>query len=202
MVRETGDSRKGNSRSLRARSQSSDRRWWNRTRLIWVGVLGVGMAIAGAGLFAAALLGGTAKGTTFAEMAPDITLATTDGEFVLSQQRGRVLLLYSSFPGRPTCWLEAPALGMIQSEYGDQDVTVVAVNIEPHSPLEKWVAFWKSARAGDVLWAQDTNGSTVKDYRLVALGTEVIIDRQGSVAFRSNGPAGYKKLRSEVEKVL
>lgn len=31
--------------------------------------------------------------------APDITLATAEGEFRLSQQRGKVLLLYFSFPG-------------------------------------------------------------------------------------------------------
>ena len=79
---------------------------------------------------------------------------------------------------------------------------VVAVNIEPRSPLEEWVSFWKSTGAGDVLWGQDTNGSTVKDYRLLALGTEIIVDRQGQVAFRSDGAVGYKRLRSEVEKLL
>ncbi len=34
-----------------------------------------------------------------AEPAPDITLNTANGEFRLSQQRGKVLLLYFSFPG-------------------------------------------------------------------------------------------------------
>ncbi len=79
---------------------------------------------------------------------------------------------------------------------------MVAVNIEPRSPLEQWVSFWKSTGAGDVLWGQDTDGSTVKDYRLLALGTEIIVDRQGSVVFRSDGSVGYEKLRSEVEKHL
>ena len=53
----------------------------------------------------------------------------------------------------------------------------------------------------DVLWAQDKNGATVKDYQLLSLGTEVIIDRQGSVSFRRDGPAGYDKLKSEIEKL-
>ncbi len=79
---------------------------------------------------------------------------------------------------------------------------MVAVNIEPRSPLEQWVSFWKSTGAGDVLWGQDTNRTTAKDYQLLALGTEVIVDRQGSVVFRSDGSVGYKKLRSEVEKLL
>ena len=81
-------------------------------------------------------------------------------------------------------------------------MTVVAVNIEPRSPLEQWVSFWKSTGAGDVLWGQDTSGSTVKDFRLLALGTEIIVDRKGSVIFRSDSSVGYEKLRSEIEKIL
>ncbi len=33
------------------------------------------------------------------ESAPDITVATTNGEFTLSQHRGKVVALYFSFPG-------------------------------------------------------------------------------------------------------
>ena len=79
---------------------------------------------------------------------------------------------------------------------------MVAVNIEPRYSLNDWAAFWKSTGAGDVLWAQDTNGTTVQDYRLVALGTEVIVDGDGRVAFRSDGAAGYDRLRSAVEQAL
>ncbi len=78
----------------------------------------------------------------------------------------------------------------------------MAVNIEPFYSLEQWESFWKGTGAGDVLWAQDTDFSTIESYQLVALGTEVLVDRQGLVAFRSDGPAGTKKLRAEIEKVL
>ncbi len=81
-------------------------------------------------------------------------------------------------------------------------MTVVAVNIDPRYPLERWTDFWKSTGAGDVLLAQDTNSTTVTDYRLLALGTEVIVGRDGLVAFRSDGPAGYQRLRSAVEQAL
>ena len=79
---------------------------------------------------------------------------------------------------------------------------MVAVNIQPSYSLEEWESFWKGTGAGDVLWAQDTLSSTIKKYELVALGTEILVDRQGQVAFRRDGPAGYRKLQSEVEKVL
>ena len=56
--------------------------------------------------------------------------------------------------------------------------------------------------AFDMLWAQDTGPITPEKYQLVALGTEVLVDRQGLVAFRRDGAAGYEKLKSEIEKVL
>ncbi len=79
---------------------------------------------------------------------------------------------------------------------------VVAINIEPNYPLAEWQRFWKSTGAGDVVWAQDRSRTTVKTYRIFALGTEVIVDRQGGLAFRSDGSAGYGKLRREIEKLL
>ena len=79
---------------------------------------------------------------------------------------------------------------------------MVAVNIQPSYSLEEWKGFWESTGAEDVLWAQDLASSTVAKYQLIALGTEVLVDRQGLVAFRRNGPAGYGKLQSEIEKVL
>ena len=48
------------------------------------------------GLFVTDLLGGSRAA---AEPAPDVTLNTANGEFRLSQQKGKVLLLYFSFPG-------------------------------------------------------------------------------------------------------
>ena len=81
-------------------------------------------------------------------------------------------------------------------------MNVVAINFDPRYSLDAWQRFWKTTGAGDVILAQDTDGTTAQDYRLVALGTEVIVDRDGLVAFRSDGPAGYQRLRSAVEQAL
>ena len=79
---------------------------------------------------------------------------------------------------------------------------MVAINFDPRYSLDSWELFWKTTGAGDVILAQDTDGSTAQDYQLVALGTEVIVDRDGLVAFRSDGPAGYERLRSAVDQAL
>ncbi len=64
------------------------------------------------------------------------------------------------------------------------------------------MGFWKSIGAGDVVWAQDSQRVTAREYELQALGTEVIVDRKGRITFRSDGPAGFKRLEAEIEKVL
>lgn len=79
---------------------------------------------------------------------------------------------------------------------------MVAVNILPAYTLEEWRAFWKRTGAGDVLWAQDAESQASKAYQLLYLGTEVVVDRQGRVAFRSDGPARYEALRAALEKTL
>jgi hypothetical protein len=48
------------------------------------------------GLFATDMGG---IGQLAAEPAPDVTVSTANGEFRLSHQRGKVLVLYFSFPG-------------------------------------------------------------------------------------------------------
>ena len=81
-------------------------------------------------------------------------------------------------------------------------MNVVAINFDPRYSLDTWQRFWKTTGAGDVILAQDTSSTTVTDYRLVVLGTEVVVDRDGLVAFRSDGPAGYERLRSAVDQAL
>lgn len=65
---------------------------------------------------------------------------------------------------------------------------MVAINFDPLYSLNQWIAFWKQTGAGDVLWAQDTQRVTPRMFDLVALGTEIIVARQGMVTFRSDGP--------------
>ncbi len=67
-----------------------------RKRFFWAGSLVLIAAIVAYGFFATDLLGGSRAA---GEPAPDVTLNTVDGEFRLSQHRGKVLLLYFSFPG-------------------------------------------------------------------------------------------------------
>ena len=68
----------------------------------------------------------------------------------------------------------------------------MAVNIERRLPLERWISFWKDTGAGEVLWGQDFEGTTIRDYELLALGTEIIVDREGWWRFAVTGPRATK----------
>ena len=88
--------------SARAKRQQATRRRSSsiRRRFIWVGVLGLVLVIVVSGLFAAtSRLGSSEGGSASAEPAADITLATEAGDYQLSDLRGKVVLLYFSFPG-------------------------------------------------------------------------------------------------------
>ncbi|MFQ5851900.1 MAG: hypothetical protein ACE5JU_15120 [Candidatus Binatia bacterium] len=70
--------------------------WTRKKRFFRDASLVLIMGIMAYSLFASDLHGGSGPA---GEPAPDVTLNTVDGEFRLSQQRGKVLLLYFSFPG-------------------------------------------------------------------------------------------------------
>ena len=66
-----------------------------RRRLFWTGTLVLILGLFAYGILATDLLVGAGSG----EPAPDVTLKTASGDLRLSEQRGKVVVLYFSFPG-------------------------------------------------------------------------------------------------------
>ena len=101
--------RNRSNRQSKARERSSRSRpigprhliahWFRGSRLAWAGVLVFVLAVVGISAVAAGLLGDSGKGTALAEAAPDITLATEAGDYQLSKQQGKVVVLYFSQSG-------------------------------------------------------------------------------------------------------
>ncbi len=67
------------------------------SRFLWMGGLVFVLAVVVSVVLASGLLQGS--GQAKGDLAPDITLATTEGDFRISEQRGSVVVLYYSFPG-------------------------------------------------------------------------------------------------------
>ena len=79
-----------------AESQQTGGSGVRRRYSFWAGGVLFIAGIMAYGLFITDLLGGSRAA---GEPAPDVAVNTAMGEFRLSQQRGKVLLLYFSFPG-------------------------------------------------------------------------------------------------------
>ena len=91
---------------------------------------------------------------------------------------------------------------MVQREFGNQGVEVVAINQAAQFSLDDWETFWRSTGALSVIWAQDTNLMATRTYGVTALGTTIIIDRDGQIVYRDHKATSQETLQSEIEKVL
>ena len=102
-----------------------------------------------------------------------------------------------------------PVLARLQSEYRDRGFRVLAVNMDSGNyTTEEWFNFVNRyvpdglSGFAESSAVQDVNKQAARQYQLTTLGTEVLVDRQGQVALRSEGPMSYGKLSSEVERLL
>ena len=79
----------------------------------------------------------------------------------------------------------------------------MAINIgAQYYSLSDWQQFWNAVGGGKVLWAQDKGGAATSAFQVVALGTTIIVDRQGRVTYRDAGATSYQKLKEELGHVL
>jgi hypothetical protein len=90
MSRKTGGLSRGSQQHRRASGPGA-------SRYLWIGGVIVILAFVVSVVLAGGLLKGSGKAK--GDIAPDITLATTEGDYRISEQRGSVVVLYYSFPG-------------------------------------------------------------------------------------------------------
>ena len=128
--------------------------------------------------------------------APDFTLKSSSGKNLkLSEHRGEVVLLnfWASWCG--PCRKEMPYLEQIQEKYADYGFTVMGVNVEEDSSKAK-----KMLKDIPVSFPilYDTTNSVSKAYKVSAMPTTVIIDRDGNMrylhkGYKSGDEATYKQ---------
>lgn len=150
---------------------------------------------------------GSKTATASWPLAPDFSLPLKDGStFNLSEQKGNVVVLYFAFPGCPGCGYMAPPLSRIHKELGPQGVKVVAIDIFGGT-FDEWEKFWRDVGGGEVIWIIDSfgrpSGSVSKAYELTSVGTIIIIDRKGRIAYRHGlmEPSKdlFEKLKAQIE---
>ncbi len=111
--------------------------------------------------------------------APDFELKTTEGEsFVLSNLRGRVVVLdfWASWCG--PCMQTMPEVDRIVAELNSDQVSLVAVNLQ--ETKERALAAMKRLQLSPTV-ALDIDGEVAQKYEANAIPQTVIIDREGKV---------------------
>lgn len=135
--------------------------------------------------------------------APDFAITTTDGEeFRLSAHRDQVVVLDFLAPGCPSCAAEVPTLGEVWTAFRDQGAVVALIDIGGVS-AEEVISYYRGQLGGaDHLYAVDEGFRVATLYKVLALGTTVIVDRAGIISYRDAGVTSPAVLEREVREAL
>ncbi|HEY0921249.1 TlpA disulfide reductase family protein [Rheinheimera pacifica] len=140
--------------------------------------------------------------TVQTKTAPDFTLKALDGNNLrLAEQRGDIMLInfWASWCG--PCIQEMPALDKLAQKYQMLGVQVWGVNVENDSSAAK-AYLSKVQVAFPILF--DVDNSVSKDYRVEAMPTTVILDKDGKVrsVHRGYKPGYEKKYEDDIKGLL
>jgi peroxiredoxin len=147
-------------------------------------------------LFTSLLLFGAANAANIQGKAPNFTLKSNTGKNIkLSELRGQVVLLnfWASWCG--PCRQEMPLLEKLQQRYSALGFTVLGVNVEEDSSKAK--SLLKDIPVSfPILF--DTQNTVSKQYKVSAMPSTVMIDRNGNMRYLHKGykpgdEAQYKK---------
>lgn len=143
---------------------------------------------------------GTRATAKIGEPAPDFTLATPEGQNVtLSQFQGQVVLINFWATWCPPCRLEMPFLEAAYERYKDQGFTVLAVD-QQESPQAVRAYFQELGLSFPVVI--DSTGEVSSLYRVLALPTTYIVDRNGVVQVMHRGAMTQQQLEGYLAQVL
>lgn len=132
--------------------------------------------------------------------APDISVATIDGErFALAQQRGRPVLLFFMAGWCTTCVPVAQDIDRLtKGKDAPQDLVVLVVGADSTETAADLAAFRQRAGGPSKHWALDSTRQITRAYGVTALDTTVLIDRQGQIAFRNTSKQSLATMTQQV----
>ncbi|MBI4197740.1 MAG: TlpA family protein disulfide reductase [Chloroflexi bacterium] len=138
-----------------------------------------------------------------AGLAPDFKVRTLVGQdFVLSQQRGRPVVLFFVAAWCGSCYPKANALGRLYDRHRGQGLQVLILDIDSSEGPEDLLLFKQRAKGGEHHWALDRNNVVTQLYKVRYLDATVIIDRQGRIVFNGQFPFAEEDLVQRLREAL
>jgi thiol-disulfide isomerase/thioredoxin len=134
--------------------------------------------------------------------APNFTLKSLGGKNLkLSEMTGNVVLInfWASWCG--PCREEMPLLNALHNKYAPLGFTVLGVNVE--EDLDGAMRFLKNVPVDFPILLDNTN-KVSKQYKVVAMPTTVVVDRDGNMRYLHEGykPGDEKKYRQMIKKLV
>ena len=108
----------------------------------------------------------------------------------LDSFKGKVVVLNFWATWCPPCIAEMPALDKLQGEMGGKDFAVVAVSTDRQG-IKKSAPFYRRAGIKNLELYNDTRGDLLDAFQAHALPITILIDRDGKVVGRMEGPARW-----------
>ena len=120
------------------------------------------------------------------------------GEWALSGNRGKVLLLNFWATWCPPCRMETPELVKLHQRYAAQGFEVVGISLDEQQSAV--APFVERYRIPYPVLLSDENFALAG--QIESLPTSVLLDRQGRVATAYSGAVQEEDLRQDVERLL
>lgn len=122
--------------------------------------------------------------------APDFTLPSINGESVtLSDYRGQVVLLNFWASWCPPCRAEMPSMEDLHKTMGGEDFVIIAVSIDGGGTNEVRDFIAQNGYTFEIL--HDKNQIVADPYRVEAIPTSYIIDKNGTIVEISRGAENW-----------
>jgi peroxiredoxin len=139
-------------------------------------------------------------GLNIGQQAPDFEVQNLEGKPVkLSDYRGKTVVLNFWATWCPPCRAEMPHMERFHEQYHD-DVVVLGMNATTTeaSPnvVEAWVKEW-GLQFPIVL---DSQGKVIEAYRINSYPTTYVMDAEGKVIYRYQGPMNFDMLKEATRK--
>jgi cytochrome c biogenesis protein CcmG, thiol:disulfide interchange protein DsbE len=110
--------------------------------------------------------------------APSFTLPTQDGTISLESLRGKPVLVDFWASWCIPCQMSFPWMSEMYRAYGDKGLTIIAINLDKNQ--ERADAFLEAASVRfDV--AFDPSGKTAEAYKVTAMPSSFLIDKEGKI---------------------
>ena len=144
--------------------------------------------------------GNTAAPPATMEAAPDFHLALFDGgNFQLSAQKGKVVVINFFASWCVSCGEETPVVEKASHKYSPQTVVFMAIAVDDTE--KKAIAFMK--KSGLTIPAGLDKTGKIKDaYGLYGMPTTFFIDKDGKISYFHAGVVTEELLRHEIDKLL